>query len=177
MAIRKVEDTDYTLLLVDFSDIIEFTTTSAVFIFGNLSQFKPVLSCCFLKVISVIASYDDEEKVNSKTRSILNMAPSHQQMFILLLWDEETHSRDVIPLNHLTLRLQSTHLSLLLWSPEYCFSWWKEKQPGDHLHGTNVMSSRSYGWCSWVFRLIINFLTLATNPPLYRRHQVRHERS
>lgn len=84
MAIRKAEDTDYTLLLVDSSDIIEFTTTSAVFIFGNLSQFKPVLSCCFLKVISVIASYD-EEKVNSKTGSILNMPPSQQQMFILLL--------------------------------------------------------------------------------------------
>lgn len=84
MAIRRVEDTDYTLLLVDFSDIIELATTLVVFIFGNLSQFKPVLSRCFLKVISVIASYDDEKKVNSKTGSILNMPPP-QQMFILLL--------------------------------------------------------------------------------------------
>lgn len=39
------------------------------------------------------------------------------------------------------------------------------------------MSFRSCGWCLWVSRLIINFLTLATNPPLYRRRQVRHERS
>lgn len=69
-----MEGTDLTLPFIDFSQIIELTRTSVVFISGNSSQFKSVLSHCSLKVISLIASYDDEKKkVNFKTKSILNL--------------------------------------------------------------------------------------------------------